>query len=78
MKKFILLGALLLMGCGPDLKPTVMLLRDTIKSARVRDYQTGRVKFSDDKEMQAKALKSRLDRFREAERLAEIALEEGK
>ena len=79
MKRFILAGVtILMMGCGPDLKPTVLLLKQTIQQARMRDYQTGRVKFSDDKEEQAKMVKSRVGRFLEAERLADIALEGGK
>ena len=66
MKRFILVGAFFLVGCGPDLKPTVLLLKQTIQQARMRDYQTGRVKFSTDKEEQAKMVK------------ADIALEGGK
>ena len=78
MKKMIIgFSLLLLLGCtGPDLKPSIRLLSATIKTLRVKDYEAGRVKFSEDKARNAQALKGRLARLKEAERLAAEALKE--
>ena len=75
---FSLLFGCLLVGCaGPDLKPTVKLMADTIRTVRVQDYEAGRVKFSDKKELNARALAGRIARLKEAEGLAAEALKEG-
>ena len=81
MKKMRTIGFSLLLGllagcAGPDLKPAIKLLAETIKTVRTKDYQTGRVKFSDDKDRNAQALKGRIDRLKEAESLAAEALKE--
>ena len=72
MRSLTLLIALLLGGCcGPDLRPSVRLLRDTIKDVR-RDYESGRV------DAHEHVLEGRLLRLSEAEKLANIALGESR
>lgn len=69
---------LVLSGCaalfGPDLRPTVQNLSETIQEMREKDYETDRMKFSDDPEMQAALKASRIERFKAAENNAAVAL----
>jgi hypothetical protein len=87
MKKrlFTTLFALLLFisvlpGCKlfePSLSPTVAILMDTIKDMREQDYEKGRVTFSTkNKKLNAKLLAAKIERLKEAENNAAIALEE--
>lgn len=73
----LIITIILLCGCqGPDLKPTVKLLAETIKTVRTKDYEKGRVKFSEDESRNNRALKARLERLNAAESLAEEALKD--
>ena len=70
MRVVTLLCALAIAGCcGPDLRPTVRLLRATVLAVKV-DYAEGRV------ELHEHALDARLDRLEQAALLAETALED--
>lgn len=75
----LLLSIMLFMpGCifGPDLKPTVDSLRNTIRDTRTRDYEKGRVTFSTKEQAQRSTLTTRIERFMDAENAAADALGE--
>jgi len=66
-------------GCitfGPSLEPTVKVLRDTIKDMREKDYEKGRVTYSKRKKINDALLAAKIERLKEAENNAAIALEE--
>lgn len=66
---------LLLSGClSSDLRPTVINLSNTIREARLRDYENGRVTFSKDKVLQRRVMITRIERFLDAENNAAVAL----
>ena len=66
-------------GCKcfePSLKPTVKVLRDTIKDMREKDYEKGRVVYSSKEKINADLLAAKIERLKEAENNAAIALGE--
>lgn len=77
-KRFVLLVVALLfvvVGCK-NLEPTVKELRTTIKDMRTRDYEKGRVFFSDIADLNSQTLTTRIERFMDAENNAADALDE--
>ena len=72
----------LLSGCffasGPDLKPTVKSLRKTIKAMREDDYEKGRVIYSSKANINSQLLAAKIERLKEAENDAAVALGEEK
>lgn len=75
----VLLVMTLVSGCKlfePSLKPTVDVLRKTIKAMREDDYEKGRVIYSSKADLNSRLLEAKIERLKEAENNAAIALGE--
>lgn len=76
---FLISLSLFVQGCkffGPDLKPTVRELRNTIKSMRQEDYEKGRVFYSSTASINSSLLNAKIERLKLAENDASEALDE--
>jgi hypothetical protein len=74
-----LLVMILVSGCklfGPSLKPTVDVLRKTIKAMREDDYEKGRVIYSSKADLNSRLLEAKIERLKQAENNAAVALKE--
>ena len=60
--------------CTQGHKPTIEALAKTIKDARTKDYETGRVKYSEKQILNDKVLQAQIERFMDAENNAATAL----